>query len=373
MKNIKESAQQFIDKTVTNVKAGISNEKNEKNKKKQMENEGIQFLYSGFPIIEVLSGVGAISGFVTFLKSIKRVPPGFEGRRITLERVSDKASPNGIKITDPTRWFQKMALVDRRPVATSFEGAGNGLLRDGTPFTGDIVATLEFLNGKDALEYVELAPVVSLAGTKDDNGNLRRSFRIQEFLEKIVDPAVDYAATEAAGNIPNFSTLTDPRSIQFLERTITRRSQQSIDEKLFSAKEPALLEELNALDQNERLKVKRGIGVTGISIKSFAVNPEIVQAYTELNGAEARAQGEKTMQKTLGKNYGTYTKARAAREAAETGSTTVVHLGGGSKDDESAAVLDKMSRRPRRNPSADTNKKISEVENKVRQLESRFN
>lgn len=306
-------------------------------KKDNPAEEGVVYFNSGLPLPELVAAAATIAtGLYSLVRSIKRVPPGYVGVRITTDRLSSEELPPGWHLTDPFRTIQKIAVVDMRPAEVTFEGIGKGLLGDGTIVSGDVSLTVQALSAFDILNKIELGPRVSLR--PGENGYSRG---VGHFLNGTVGNAADYATTEAATTVPNIEALTNPGMVQTLRVNLIRRTQDRIDE-VFYGDEPELLRRLKELtQQGQRLSARRGIGVVNASIAKFTPSDEVIESMQEGIGAPFRAQAERTFINAVGESYaGKYLNARAARESSENGATTVVHLGpSGNESAAASAVL----------------------------------
>jgi len=283
--------------------------------------------YSGLPLPEIVTAIAGLGGSALLaIKSIKQVPPGHFGVRITRNKVDDReVLEPGWHVTDPTRIFQKIAVADTQPASARYPGVGRGLLGDGTEITGDVTVTLEILNPRDAVERIEVAPRISL---RPDIRTGQYSPGVSDFLTNIVGPEADYATTEAATSLPDVNALTSRTQIVQLRQNIGSRIQERLDEVLLGDDPKAMEAIKKARDGGlPRREVRRGVLVSNVVIEKFQPSEEVIEAFQELVGAPMRTQAEVTLQTNLGEGYSVYSTRRAAIESAERGATVVTNTG----------------------------------------------
>lgn len=317
---------------------------------------------AGFPglIAEGVIAAGILA------KSIKRVPPGYKGVRITADRVGEELD-SGWHLTDPTKLVQKVALVNMRPGDAPFEGIARGLLADGTEVSGDINLVLQPLCARDIVERVQTAPVVTFRRSDE-----AFSSQVDQFIKTTIGPAADFAGTRAATRMQNIDSLTDPVEIDKYGKTVQGLAQIAVDEIMFQSQDPKLLLELReATNKGKRHEVRRGLLISNASIANFRPSEEVIESLQEQLGAPYRAQAHRTMIDAVGEPYAMKDlNARAAREASETGATTVVHLGGGDQY-ESAAASALLGRSSEKRKSVSLDDAMRNLDDKVGKLNPR--
>jgi len=303
------------------------------------------------PQIAVIT-IGAVVGGLTLLRSMRRVPLGYESPRVTLGRIGKKEKP-GLHLTDPTKKVQVMPLVDMRPVSIDVPGAARGFLGDGTEIDGDVVVTIQPADSGTVIERVAMAPEVTLHLTPEyEHAHPAAAGRVRKFLEDTVGRIADAAGTEATTGVPEVSALTRHGDVQALRHSLITTIQTHLDDAILSENDKDYVEQEQRKGK-PRNRIKRGFWVKNAEFSNLRVSDEVVGAMQEEVGARPRLRAERMARRALGEHYGDFRNATAAEQIAAQGGTIVVNLGrtDSGVDPASRALLG-QSKKKNRPPSS---------------------